>query len=769
MQTFQKPNHWDVAYDLWAYTVLFYTLTGEAHWWVMRNRWGVPLEIWVIPTHWMRLVNYSNGEPAHYIVQSPWGIAQNIPYDEVVNFYWHSPLNRFEGYAVSLAISEWIDAYEASVRAQLAQYKNGAIPNFHVQLSDVYGDPDEAFLRRFYGKWFQRFQGEDRTNLPLITGSGVEVKPLSISPVDMNYIATDDNFRDKILAAYGVNKMIAGIEPSQDTSAYAPGRMFPQSEDTECLTSSGWKTYDQLTPDTRVACYDSQTDRIIYRKPEGIFIHRYKGPMCSWQGKHFDILAEPSHRMWVRSGFGKGNKHPYSNRAIGELTKTTSAMYKIRVAAKAACEAEAAVEVGQQLVPHEQWLSLLGWYISEGSKYSSAGGITISQSTDSPFIEDIDNAVSGLGFYKRLSHQGKMYTWSLCQRDGATLCNHLFQHCGQGSSNVRVPSYVKAWPAEALRILLDSLLAGDGNKYCRRREKRRTDGEGNTRYWTTSKQLADDVQELAIKCGLRAQISTEDRRGQVIKAPQGIVNCNYLSYIVHICDSQEVTVRAGNRSIVPYDGIVWCIQSPTGLFVTRRNGKAHITGNCRYTINPVLHYFSQKITWDVMKVSDEDAIAFWDDRVMDDPEHKQREYESGLSNGYMTINEVRTKIGLEPYPHGGHNPMIGGSPVPWVKQEPKGDQGGPEDPTGGGEGGMAAALGQGKSAYDDHDADLTRAFNRALLGHQRGGDGSMVSYHQARDDAFRKEGVDFDHPAEKLKNQHGFKRWAYDSSGRHEV
>lgn len=404
VRTFQKPNHYDVAYDMWAYHTLFYLLTAEAHWWVMRNRWGVPLEIWVIPSHWMRLVSYANGLPAHYVVQSPWGVAQEVPYNEVINFYWHSPLNRYEGYGALLAMSEWIDAYEASVRAQLAQYKNGAIPNFHIQLSDVYGDPDEAFLRRFYGKWFERFQGEDRTNLPLITGSGVEVKPLSISPVEMNYIQNDDSFRDRILAAFGVSKMLSGVEPTQDTSAYAPGRFF-----------------------------------------------------------------------------------------------------------------------------------------------------------------------------------------------------------------------------------------------------------------------------------------------------------------------------------------------------------------ARYIINPVLHYFSQKITHEVMKVADEDAIAFWDDRVMDDPEHKQREYESGLSNGYMTINEVRTKIGLEPYPRGGDNPMIGGSPVPWVKEEQQPQQGG---------GGMEALMGgQGKSLYDDHDAELTRAFNASLKEH----DGSMHSYHQAREDNFKRYGVDFDHPPETGKHLHGFKRWAYNNNGKHLV
>lgn len=226
LSVFERPNVYDTAYDLWSDTILFYCLTGAAHWWVMRNEWGIPVEIWVIPTHWMKLITAWDGQPAGWLVQSPWGAAQNVPFDEVLSFFWRGPLNRWEGSPINLAIAEWVDAYEATVRARLAQYKNGAIPSFHVALGDTYGDPDEAYLRRYYAKWFQRFRGEDHTNSPLITGPDVEVKPLNISPVDMSYVENENNLRDMILAAYGVPKGILGLEAPTDASAYAPQRAF---------------------------------------------------------------------------------------------------------------------------------------------------------------------------------------------------------------------------------------------------------------------------------------------------------------------------------------------------------------------------------------------------------------------------------------------------------------------------------------------------------------------------------------------------------------
>ena len=223
---FNLPNLLDCSYDLWAFTVMFFKLTGEAHWWVMRNVYGVPVEVWVIPTHWMRMVTGRDGMPEAYAIQSPWGTLQYAPYDDVLSFYDHSPLNRYEGWGVTLMINEWIDAYNAHVRARLAQYKNGAIPAFHVALSEEYVDPDEAMLNRYYSKWFARFQGEDNTGKPLITGPGVEIKPLGLSPVDMQYVEAENQMRDMILAAFLVPKGVLGLEPVSDVSAYAPQRAF---------------------------------------------------------------------------------------------------------------------------------------------------------------------------------------------------------------------------------------------------------------------------------------------------------------------------------------------------------------------------------------------------------------------------------------------------------------------------------------------------------------------------------------------------------------
>lgn len=241
VELFDVPNLLDCSYDLWSYTTMFYLLNGWANWWVMRNEYGVPVELWPIPTHWMRLVTGRDGMPEAYAIQSPWGTLQYAPYDDVLSFYDHSPLDRYEGYSVPLLISEWLDAYDASVRSRLSQNYNGAIPAFHVALSDEYVDPDEAMLNRLYAKWFARFQGPDRAGLPLITGPGVEVKSLGITPVEMDYVNSENQYRDMMLAALGVPKAVVGIEAAQE-SQYAAHNQFTEFVINPFLTMLGQRT-----------------------------------------------------------------------------------------------------------------------------------------------------------------------------------------------------------------------------------------------------------------------------------------------------------------------------------------------------------------------------------------------------------------------------------------------------------------------------------------------------------------------------------------------
>ena len=559
VRLFNSPNGLDVPYDLWAFTTMFLKLTAEAHWWVIRDAFGIPVEVWVIPTHWKR-GPYTNGEgqPSYYTIQAPWGIICNIPMDEVVSFYEHSPLNRWEGFGVTQAMAEAIDSFEQLTRSRLAVWLNNGTPSTHIQLGEGYGDPDDALLQRFYAKWQQRFGGSDQAGRPIITGPDITIKGVEgHRPADMLAASNESEIllRDEILAAFSVPKAIVGLVTEMTYGCL--------DTEAECLTATGWKKYNELDTNTRVACYDPETKKIVYNQPDKIIVKPYKGVMHKWVNQSTDILLSPSHRTWIQEISGSSLEESYKVLLVKDIPEKLD--FNVLLTAPVA-----------SITPTE-------------------------------------------GFN------------------------------GVWSEKEKIPEAIKAWSAENLRPLL-ATLTWDNGKYIS----------------TTSQQFADDVQEIAVKCGLTSTLS---KTGD--------------TYTVGISSNTYAWVQSNDRTEVEYDGLIWCVSVPTGLFVVRRNGKVQITGNSveasidsfrEYAVNNCLTYLiSQVITQKIIRPTPgwEDGLCYWEDRATGNSEFRLNKQSQDVNLGVRSINEIRTEDGLPAYEKGGNNPRFNGEELPYVEDLPE--------------------------------------------------------------------------------------------------
>lgn len=103
--------------------------------------------------------------------------------------------------------------------------------------------------------------------------------------------------------------------------------------------------------------------------------------------------------------------------------------------------------------------------------------------------------------------------------------------------------------------ILDGLLGYDGWR-----------DSGGFEYVSESYELAEDIQELSVRVGLNAKLSKLDG------ATGG--------WVVSVQDKSETVIRESDLRFVDYDGMVYCVTVPdSGFFVTRRDGRVHVTGN----------------------------------------------------------------------------------------------------------------------------------------------------------------------------------------------
>lgn len=344
-------------------------------------------------------------------------------------------------------------------------------------------------------------------------------------------------------------------------------------DDTEFLTRRGWQLYDDIPDGEPVGTFDRQTGAVEFQEPTARLAKSYTGPIHYFRHRYTSCAVTPGHRMWT----SPVNRGPCGR--IGNSYRPEVAHWDFRDAA----DLERIHHVRITGAPREKEhpvsdakLALYGCFLSEGfvvkrRNDGSASVLSMTQQIGGRMEPAL--AMAGTEFpmrtYTYTRTDGKRsrpceYTiYNLPDREVATT---LDEECGQGSRGKRLPPWAFDLSARQAEVLLAALMAGDGTR-CR---------GGWQVYYSTSRQLAGDVQALAIIAGRRANMWGPYTKGMyqvMIQDPGGEV--------------QAIQMRSNHRVDDITDGRVVCFEVPNGTLVTRREGRVAMQGNCKFAAHMV--------------------------------------------------------------------------------------------------------------------------------------------------------------------------------------
>jgi hypothetical protein len=379
---------------------------------------------------------------------------------------------------------------------------------------------------------------------------------------------------------------------------------------TEVLTDAGFKLFKNLLPTDQLATLNP--DGVIeYHVPNRSISYHYSGDMFVFANSKIDLVVTPNHNMYIES-LGARQKGKDDFRLVtAEEIRNKYIVFKrdgrwhdndedffCLPSITSKTNAHGTKEVAERSIPMDLWLELLGYWISEGSIATlkcRRGGrqykIIISQKKKR-IAEKIKLCLNKLGI--KFSYDGKNFYW-----DDEQMYRYL-ETLGH-SYDKHIPMYAKKSSRRQLRILFDALMDGDGSI---------TEGKNGSKklaYYTSSKQLCDDFQEICLKMGLCTTVTIDDRVGQVREVKEsertencysgGIVVCqkivhtgtrtfryNYVNYRINIQNSQGFdlakTILKWDRETSHYDDMVYCVDVQNHVIFVRRNGKGCWCGNC---------------------------------------------------------------------------------------------------------------------------------------------------------------------------------------------
>jgi len=329
------------------------------------------------------------------------------------------------------------------------------------------------------------------------------------------------------------------------------------SADTDILTRRGWLAFTELRPADEVATVSPEGE-LTYTRPTKLHSYSYQGEMLEFSTKTVNLLVTPNHHLYLRPKHQRQYsfisadqvcQQYYALRNQLEWRGETPETYRVP-------PVDYRTALGARPLPEfymADWCEFMGWYLSEGSTslYRDRKEVIISQRHPEQRAA-IANLLDRMGLTYQVSAQG----FVICNKQ---LALHLKQF---GKAHEKfIPRELISLAVPFLERLYDGLMQGDGNKK----------GESWT-YFTTSKQLAGDVQELLIKLGCTANISES-----VSSNPNWRVK-----YCVSRRTARESTIFPKRHlRRVTYDGMVYCCTvEPFHTLVVRRRGKPAICGNC---------------------------------------------------------------------------------------------------------------------------------------------------------------------------------------------
>jgi len=330
-------------------------------------------------------------------------------------------------------------------------------------------------------------------------------------------------------------------------------------KETECLTENGWKRFKDISLNERVMTLEN--GEMKWRFPIRKFEYDYTGYLYRQKDRLVDLRVTLNHKMWV--GTRKNNwKFETALSILGKRRKyLKTGKWKGKQLKK--------IIVNGEEKHIKDYLKFMAFYLSRGyfeqkpinGNYTVGLCETRSEQIRNEMKEILSKFTNRKVFENK--HQLRVHSkW-------------LWEYVKQfGKSTERfLPKEIKELNPPLLRYFLRNF---------GKRDRNHSNPTQSRILYTSSKQLADDLQEIAIKAGFASNISIREPQTSFIKGRKIQSKERYLVHLnsrsrVHLVNKTKKT-----DSLEFYSGKVYCLEVPSHILLVRRNGKAIFCGNSEH-------------------------------------------------------------------------------------------------------------------------------------------------------------------------------------------
>lgn len=361
-------------------------------------------------------------------------------------------------------------------------------------------------------------------------------------------------------------------------------------EETEFLTKNGFKKFDEISEDDELATVILPENCPKHKKPFSLeyqkytdkFDSLYSGPIYNLFGNHLDVKVTANHRiLFEKEERNTGKKYNWKLDEISKLPDTFNILRQITPNKKNYKIPFELSNIKNFNIKTDAYLRLIGWYVSDGTcsfntsnkvksiYISQIAGGKLSQSL-TKFSKKYPN-LSSLYVYKKSPNEfnPRVHTEMKLSLK-REISERLYLDCSHREEK-RIPRWAFDLSKSQMEKILDAAIMGDGTK---------SRSDNGIVYYSKSKNLASDIQELALLCGFESSLYGP----YFYENQQRKYNCEMYQVAINKTRSQfDKCIRSKNlkKEDVKNKRTV-CFSVPNSTLVTRLNGHIAIQGNCKH-------------------------------------------------------------------------------------------------------------------------------------------------------------------------------------------
>lgn len=346
------------------------------------------------------------------------------------------------------------------------------------------------------------------------------------------------------------------------------------SLDTEFLTKEGWKTYDKISPDTKLAMYDPNKGKVLYTCAGEPFFNK-TDTMYHFTGEFSDLLVTPNHRMYFRED------KPFFEIARADKLFENHKPLKVLCSPELSHEDTDLGEISytsngnKKAISHNTYLRLLCAVLAN-MNYN-----LLDENSNKIYLYRDENPVTAREYYRVTEKVVKeipefksetLYGIPVYALENNQLVNILKKDLGMDTREYRLSNRIMNLTPKDIKILFEQsklLVTYLYGKYIR--------------FPKELKNMAEQLQLLAMSAGYSTNlIFDKDNKD------------SYMLYLIE--GNREDEIPESEMFKVTYDEPVTsvCYSVPTGLLVVRRNGKISVCGNTAISLWGAENYNKDK-------------------------------------------------------------------------------------------------------------------------------------------------------------------------------